>query len=445
MALQLPPGCQPQQNTPQMVVQVKFQPLAMSAQNIMKNQFQVSGVVIVALAFVLSSCASLPSPAPNGDGIVSIIAAGDVEWSGRVRDPEYYVGIADTKSLMREDGWRRLSFVANDESKAFVEREYGRILETDSSHHNAAKQYGMTFEDDRDGNDYPFSQVTEVLRSADIAFLNLETPLSENGRLSGSFRTPPSFAKALARAGVDIVSTANNHAFDAEGEGIADTIDVLADAGIKKVGTGLNLAKATQPEIIVVDGVRVAFLAYTYGVNPTITSLGFATHERSGAAPLDPFLIRKNIESVRDNADIVVLSLHWGLENKSEVHPAAREFAHNLIDAGADVILGHHPHVPRGVEVYGDGLIIYSMGNFIFSHNHDYWGDNFLVNIRASKKGLQSAQITALAGAGPDLMQPFPLKGERAFSLLKDIKQRSQEFGTQLTIVDNQGIINLEN
>ncbi len=412
----------------------------------MRNRFQVSGLLITAFGFVLSSCASLPSPTSKDDGVVTIIAGGDVEWSGRVRDPEYYVGVKDTKSLMRADGWRRLSFVANDESKAFIEREYDRVLETDTSHHNAAKQYDLndlTFDNARDRNSYPFAHVTDILRSADITFLNLETPLSDNGRLSGAFRTSPSFAKALASAGVDIVSTANNHAFDAEGEGIEDTIKALAEAGVKRIGTGQNLAEATEPKIIAADGVRVAFLAYTYGVNPTITSLGFATHERSGAAPLDPFLIRKNIESVRDNADIVVLSLHWGLENKTEVHPAARAFAHNLIDAGADIILGHHPHVPRGVEVYGDGLIVYSMGNFIFGHNHDYWGDNFLVNIQATKKGLQSAHITPIAGAGPDMMQPFALKGKRAHSLLKAIERRSQELGTEMTIADNQGNIKL--
>ncbi len=400
-------------------------------------------LVSVALCSLVSACTNALAEVAESDGPVTILAAGDVEWSRRVRAPEYYAGSEDIGSIFRDDGWRRLPFVASEESRSFIESEYGRAPETAESHHLTALQFGLEFDDERERDRYPFAKVADTLRAADIAFLNLETPLSENGRLSGAFRTPPAFAKALSWAGVDLVSTANNHAFDAEGEGILDTITALTQAHVRHVGTGRNLAEATTPEIFNVKGVRVAFLAYTYGVNPTVTPLGFATEARSGAAPLDPFLIRENIEQARGDADIVILSLHWGLENETEIHPAAIEFAHDLIDAGADVIIGHHPHVPRGVEAYGDGLIVYSLGNFIFGHNHDYWADNFIVEMTVGKTGLLSAQIRPVAGSGQSLFQPYLLEGQNALSVLELIQERSAVLGTEVKIVGNAGIISL--
>src|SRR5699024_11012577 len=139
---------------------------------------------------------------------------------------------------------------------------------------------------------------------------------------------------------------------------------------------------------------------------------------RSGIAPMDPFLIKRNIKEIRDQVDYVFVSFHWSIENSQETHPAARKFAKEIIDAGADIIFGHHPHVPRGIEVYKNNPIIYCPGNFIFGHNHDYWKDNYLTRFEISKDKIEQIEILPIAGNGKDLAQPFLLKGGRADSLL---------------------------
>ncbi len=394
------------------------------------------------LCLALVSCIHKPS-LPTSETI-SLIAGGDVMWTQRVRLPDYYFGSEDKSNIYSEDGWRRLPYAATPQSKVLLEDVYKRAFETDETHFKRAIQFDLTFESEQARLDYPFEKMGDWLSRADITFVNLETPLSNDGRLSGAFRMPESFANTLKNTGIDIVSTANNHAFDAEGEGISDTLNALAKAGIVAVGTGENLNEAMEAKILTIKGRTFAFLAFTYGVNPTATSLGFATNERSGAAPLDPLLIKQAIKDIRDDADFVIVSLHWGLENKAEVHPAARQLAHDIIDNGADIILGHHPHIPRGVETYKGGLIAYSLGNFIFGHNHDNWEDNFLLEIIFDKNAIKHANIIPIAGRGQDIAQPYILSGPHAQMVLETIKQRSAVLGTKLDIQENIGVIRVK-
>jgi len=370
----------------------------------------------------------------KNDNTVKLIAGGDVAWTLRVRKPGFYFGSEEKQTLKSNDGWRKLPFIATQESLTFLEHKYQRKFETDKAHFKTALQYKIDAATEKQFLSYPLKNISSLLQKADIAFVNLEMPLSDDGRLSGAFRGAEAFAESLSSAGIDIVSTANNHAFDAEGEGIKDTLNALKKSNVKAVGTGANLNEAASAKLITKKGQKIAFLAFTYGVNPTDTSLGFATHERSGAAPMDPYLIKEKIQAIRAKADVVIVSLHWGLENKSDVHPAARQFAHVIIDAGADVILGHHPHVPRGVEFYNKGLIVYSMGNLIFGHNHQYWDDNFLVELHIKNGQLAGAEFIPVAGKGKDLMQPYQLTGARAQETLQKLKARSHELGTFLTI-----------
>src|SRR5690606_34902650 len=150
-------------------------------------------------------------------------------------------------------------------------------------------------------------------------------------------------ADALRWAGIDVVSIANNHAFDAEEMGLFDTIDALARAGVGRVGGGRDLEDARRPFVIERNGIRFAFLGYTQFVNGGPSA--FALPNRSGVVPLNPLVIKEDIRRVRDQVDYVVVSFHWSRENTQEIHEEDRKFAHEIIDAGADIILGHHPHV----------------------------------------------------------------------------------------------------
>jgi hypothetical protein len=167
-----------------------------------------------------------------------------------------------TDNRQREDGWIRVPHVITAESKPYLEEKLGRALETPESHHIRAIHYGLEFETLGEMARYPLQKVAPILREADIAFANLETPLSDKARHSGAFRTPPAFADGLKWAGIDVVSTANNHALDAEGEGLLDTKAALWEAGVGAVGTGRN--RAAEP-----GGGRTARPVHRKGGHPT--------------------------------------------------------------------------------------------------------------------------------------------------------------------------------
>ena len=372
---------------------------------------------------------------------ITIIATGDIEWSRVTKAPGIFFDAPGRArgSSRRADGWIRVPYVSTPETRQYLETVLDTILETPESHHIRAIHYGLAFESAEEMAHYPFHNVLELLRGADIAFANLETPLSDDARYSGAFRTPTDFAGGLRWAGFDVVSTANNHALDAEGEGLMNTIETLRRAGVGKVGSGSDLEDARRPFVIERNGVRIAFLGYAMFLN--VGSSGFALESRAGVVPLDPFIIREDIARIRSDVDHVVLSFHWGIENTQDVHPAARAFAHEAIDAGADIIIGHHPHLPRGIELYHGKLIAYSLGNFVFGHSHTYWMDNYLVRVTLDRHAIKQVEVLPIAGTGSDLAQPYPLTGERAQALLQDIRDRSEALGTQLMIEAGIGVI----
>lgn len=375
----------------------------------------------------------------------TLIAGGDIEWSRITRAPTIF----DHPSEREEGGWLQVPYsAANAESRAWLEGQ-GRTLESDRSHHIRSITYDLSFDSPQEMARYPLRRVAPVLRAADLAFVNLETPLSDDARQVGAFRTPTAFADGLRWAGIDVVATANNHALDAEGEGLLDTREALARAGVCAAGTGRNLDDARRPCVFERNGIRVAFLAYAQFVNGGNDA--FATPDRSGVAPLDPFIIEDDIAAVRDQVDYVVLSFHWAIENSQDTHADARAFAHRMVDAGADIILGHHPHVPRGVEVYrpraagagtrGAGVIFYSLGNLIFGHNHDYWMDNYLARLTLGQSGVERVEVLPVAGRDQNLSQPYLLAGAEARALLEDIQARTAVLDTSMRIEGDVGVI----
>ncbi len=387
--------------------------------------------------------------APAQGQEVTLVAGGDVNWCLVVKPPEIAndaerrtgPGGGGGGSGRRADGWIPVPYLITPQSRAYLEQTLGAPLETPASHQNAAIQYGLTFASNRDMVQYPFRNIRDLLSQADIAFANLENPLSDDARNPGAFRTPTVFAEGLSWAGVDVVSTANNHALDAEGVGLLDTREALWREGIGAVGTGRDLEDARRPYIIERKGMKVAFLAYSMFTNAGDD--GFATPARSGVVPLDPFVIKEDIRRVRDRVDYVVVSFHWSVENSQETLPADRAFAHDVIDAGADVILGHHPHVPRGFEVYQGKPIFYSFGNLIFGHAHDYWMDNYMARLTLTHNGVSKVEVFPVSGRGARLAQPSVLTGPAARTVLEDVKARSAKLDTDVAIVGDIGLVTL--
>ncbi|MDR7418044.1 MAG: CapA family protein [Armatimonadota bacterium] len=241
----------------------------------------------------------------------------------------------------------------------------------------------------------------EWLRQATVAFANLEAPLTDLGYPADKLivlRGAPALAPALRQMGLTVVSFAHNHALDFGIAGLRQTLEVVEAAGVRVIGAGQDLSGALAPAITARDGVRVAWVGFASTLPPGSS----ATPERPGVAPLrvrvrfeadasvmeeqpgtspyvstsvEPSDLDRAAAAVRDarrGADVVVVSIHWGVPPgwaapfQGVLADYQQPLAHALVDAGADVLLGHHPHTLHGVEIYRGRPILYSLGNFVF-------------------------------------------------------------------------------
>lgn len=227
---------------------------------------------------------------------------------------------------------------------------------------------------------FPFLKIADFLQKADILFGNLENPISDKGQKVGSiysFRANPEVIKGLKFAGFDILSVANNHIFDYGREAMEDTFSRLKKAGIDFVGGGFNEEEAYSPRIKKVKGTKIAFLAFTNLGSEYWSAKG----NHSGIAWLTAENLKEGIKKAKGKADLVIVSVHFGEEYSFSPTPEQKYFAHLAINSGADLVIGHHPHVVQGIEKYPEkkseisngagknGYIAYSLGNFVFDQS----------------------------------------------------------------------------
>ncbi|OGZ18707.1 MAG: hypothetical protein A2175_00250 [Candidatus Nealsonbacteria bacterium RBG_13_42_11] len=218
---------------------------------------------------------------------------------------------------------------------------------------------------------FPFLKIADYLNGADIVFGNLEGPISDQGEKVGSiysFRAKPEAIEGLTFAGFNLLSLANNHMFDYGRRALEDTLNRLKEAEIDYVGAGFNATETFSAVIKEVKGIRVAFLAYTNLGSENWRSWG----ENSGMAWIsenDFEKIEEDIKLAKQNSDILIVSLHAGEEYQKTPNQFQTDFSKMAIDAGADMVVGHHPHVIQGSEIYNNGYIFYSLGNFVFDQS----------------------------------------------------------------------------
>ncbi|MBI5475052.1 MAG: CapA family protein [Ignavibacteriae bacterium] len=222
----------------------------------------------------------------------------------------------------------------------------------------------------------------DLFRTDDLSIVNLECPVTTRGtrRVKPfTFRMKPAALSAITSAGIEVVNLANNHIYDYGSIGLFDTIHSLDSARIAHVGAGRNRAEARTPFLKVIKGRRIAVLGY-YGPGESPV----ATNKSSGVAPRQSDVIAEDIRSLRDSrrADYIVIIFHWGTEKATVPDNEQRVLAHQVIDAGADAVIGHHPHVLQGIERYKHGVIVYSLGNLIFGGNSRHTYDTGLFEIR---------------------------------------------------------------
>ena len=230
----------------------------------------------------------------------------------------------------------------------------------------------------------PFAQVVPSLGSAEFSLVNVETAISDRGAPRDKayvFRAPPSAAARLAAGGVRVANLANNHASDYGPDALADTVDLLEDAGVTTVGAGRNLDEAYGYRMLATDrGVKVAFvgasLIVPWGFAATATAPGIASaHIPARARLLD------TVRAAASAADAVVVTVHWGIERNPCPNDDQRLLAQQLLDAGADAVIGHHPHVLQPVVVSDDKLVAFSLGNFVWDPRPGLTGETGVLQI----------------------------------------------------------------
>ncbi|MEF3307424.1 CapA family protein [Paenibacillus sp. GYB004] len=287
----------------------------------------------------------------------------------------------------------------------------------------------------RNGYDYPYKNVQSYLEKADLTIANLETPITERGTAQikqYAYRSTPAALPAFKQAGIDLVNLANNHILDYGTTGLLDTFSHLDKNGIRWFGAGRNVTEAFKPVIIEIKGMKIAFIGLSKVVPSTDWKAGKNTPGVADTYALT--LPLQTIEKAKKEADLVVVVAHWGLERHDMPEAYQKDYARQYIDAGADLIIGGHPHVLQGFENYKGKWIAYSLGNFIFTMNEDpvTW-ETVILQASCSKDGgceLQAVPVLT------KLANPEPMAEEAAVKLFKRLTDIS--FGAQ---INKEGII----
>jgi poly-gamma-glutamate synthesis protein (capsule biosynthesis protein) len=242
---------------------------------------------------------------------------------------------------------------------------------------------------DGKGPDEPFRYVSSSLQNSEITVANLECPLSNKGNKLAdkdvTFRGRPQAVIGIKISGIDVVSMANNHALDCGPEALQDSIDLLDKNNIGHSGAGMNISEALKPAYFVTGekkDKKVAFLAFSYMIPPGF----YPTEQKAGVAPARPKteLVTNAINEAHKKADFVFCSFHWGTEYEDYPVQYHVDLAHLCIDSGADLVIGHHPHVIQGIELYKGKLIAYSLGDFVFDHYSRKTGETFILECSAN-------------------------------------------------------------
>ena len=249
----------------------------------------------------------------------------------------------------------------------------------------------------------------ELTRTADLCVANLECPVSHRGEplacklVPGewAFRVAPETARRCLRAwGVDVVSVANNHTLDYGSLALADTLAVVRAAGIECAGAGGNVKEAVAPAIVDCDGLRVGLLAFV-GDDTLPTTHDFAARDARpglsvvavgrGEVSSGCKRVAERVRALRLLADVVIVALHTGIEASGVPTEAQRRLARAAIRAGADIVIGHHPHRLQPLEVCGGGIVAYSLGNFIFPPARALQAHTGVLLVRVGAHGVTGA------------------------------------------------------
>lgn len=251
------------------------------------------------------------------------------------------------------------------------------------------------------GLDHPLSHVADHLASADYVTGNLEQAILAEDPGAAGVEYPeaeklihlwsgPETAQALADVGFTTLNLANNHAMDYGELGLADTLDALEDAGLSQAGAGASLQDATDILYEDIGGVTVATLGFTDVYVGDFTAQSF----RGGVVAADPDVIGPTVREAAEEADLVVAHVHWGDEYDWRPRSEQIELGRQLAEEGVDIVIGHHPHVLMPVEVHGDSVIFYSLGNFVFDQGWTRTRESVIAGYELAEDGTATIELT---------------------------------------------------
>ncbi|AWX57084.1 CapA family protein [Brevibacillus brevis] len=279
--------------------------------------------------------------------------------------------------------------------------------------------------------DYPYKHVSSLFLQDDITIANLETPITETGVAAQNkayvYKSSPLAVPAMKNAGIDVVNLANNHSMDQGVPGLLDTFDALDKNRIEYVGAGKDASRAYSPVLIEKNGIKIAILGFSRVIPETSW---YAGNSQPGmAASYDPTLAVKAIQDANNQADLVVVIAHWGKERSDYPVDHQKELSRAYIDAGADLIVGGHPHVLQGFERYNEKWIAYSLGNFIFTRSNEpkTW-ETMVLQASCTKSG--DCELTMLPFHA-ELGQAVPMNESNGAALLKRIESISERVDIQ--------------
>lgn len=242
----------------------------------------------------------------------------------------------------------------------------------------------------------PWAKVKPYFDQADLVVVNLECTISTRGKpwpKTFTFRAPPAAADSLVAAGVDVVSLANNHAVDYGFNAFEDTMRYLDERGVGRAGGGHDLQEARAPLIVERNGLTIAFLGYVlpFSGRPAFNTRQWAaTATEPGLAIGSPAIVAHDVPLARQMADVVVVMVHAGTEYSFRPNRKQRAFGKAAMDAGADLIIGHHAHVLQGYVYENKTLLAYSTGNFVFDYFEGAPNDTAILDVTLSADGVES-------------------------------------------------------
>jgi poly-gamma-glutamate synthesis protein (capsule biosynthesis protein) len=296
----------------------------------------------------------------------------------------------------------------------------------------------------REGANYPFEFTRNTIRVTDISVANLEAPFTRSGKpfqKKFTFRVPPELAGGLVYAGFDVVFLANNHIMDYGPEGFESTVTILDSLGIAHCGAGNDVETAHEGVVVLRNNLSVGFLAYSM----TYPEEFWAKGASGGTAYPYMSRLKENIQYLKRNTDIVVVSFHWGEELCVFPKYYQRYYAHQAIDVGADLILGHHPHVLQGIELYKGRLIAYSLGNFVFGSYSRNARESIMLKLIFDQKGPLLAEVIPIIVYNYQIhFQPRILIGDSKMRVLQNLNDISRNLNNGYSIISETGLVTMK-